>query len=64
MAAMEGGWEAAARAPLRDGARSADSTPNIRRIPINNQGSPFNNHCKAVFFTVSTPKTCIRFRYT
>ena len=26
----------------------------IRMIPFNNQGSPFNNHCKAVFSTVST----------
>jgi len=26
-------------------------------IPFKNQGSPFNNHCKAVFSTVSTHKT-------
>ena len=30
---------------------------NIRMIPFNNQGSPFNNHCKAVFSTVSTHKS-------
>jgi len=32
--------------------RSFDCT--IRMIPFNNQGSPFNNHCRAVFSTVST----------
>jgi len=34
------------------------STPSAKlgktAIPFNNQGSPFNNHCKAVFSTVST----------